>query len=45
MNIGSWKGWLNAPDRPFLERVLLRSDENDNKSVLRDCSLNLTAKI
>ena len=35
MNIDSWKGCISTPDRRFLNRVLLRSDENYNKRVLK----------
>ena len=35
MNIGSWKGCVSIPDRTFLNWVLIRSNENDNTSVLR----------
>ena len=44
MNTGLGKGCVNTPDCQFLNRVSLRSDENDNKSVLRVCNLNLTAE-
>ena len=45
MNIGPRNACVNTPDRMFLNRVLLRSDENDSKSVLRVCNLNLTVEI
>ena len=34
-NISPWRGCVNMPDRPFLNRVSLRSDKNDNKNLLR----------
>ena len=45
MNIGPWKGCVNTPDHPFFNRVSLRSDEKDNKSVLIVCNLNLTVEM
>ena len=44
MNISSWKKCADT-DRSCLSRVSLRSDENDNKSVLRVCNFSLTAEM
>ena len=33
MNIDPWKGRASTPHRPYFNRVSLRGDENDNKSV------------
>ena len=40
MNIGPRNGVVKTPDR-----VTLRSDENDKKSVLGVCNLNLAAEM
>ena len=45
MNIGPWNVCVNTPDPPFLNRVSLRNDENNNNSVLRVCNLILAAEI
>ena len=45
MNIGHCKGCVNTPGRLILNRVSLRSDENDNKSVLEVCNLIFTVEI
>ena len=45
MNIGPWKECVNTSELPSLNRVLLLSDENDNKSILRICNINLTIEM
>ena len=44
-NIGLWNVCVHTPDRSFLNMVSLRSDKNENKSVLRGCNLYLTPEI
>ena len=44
-NIGPRKRCVKTPDCPFLNSVSLRSDENNNKSVLRVGNLNLMVEI